>query len=243
MQFEPHACFLLHRRPYRESSLLLEVFSSSQGRLGLVARGAAGRRDGWLALLQPFRPLRLGWSQRGELGTLTQAEAGLDDAGVQAGPAGRAGGLPPARLPSGFYLNELLLRLLHRHDAYPELFTAYAAALEGLAGAEDEAPTLRVFEKRLLEALGYGLMLDTPAEGGGLAPERCYLYLREHGPSLAPPSGASGQPVHGATLRALAEERFEDAQSLREAKLLLRFLLAPLLGERPLASRQLFRPL
>lgn len=234
MRVELHPCYVLHRRPYRETSLLLEVLSAEHGRQGLVARGAVGRsREGWAVLLQPFRGLRLAWSQRGELGTLTAVDA-------EPRPAVPA----PARLPSAFYLNELLLRLLARADPQPEIFLAYDTALRALAGEGPEQQTLRVFEKRLLEALGYGLVLERAADTGApLVAERCYHYVPEHGPCERPPAGASSQPVQGATLRELAEERLSAPGSVREAKLLLRFLLGRHLGERPLASRRLHEPL
>ena len=140
-------CYILHQRPYRETSLLLDAFSSEHGRVGLVARGVK-RRGGRPALLQPARRLNIAWSMRSELGTLTAVEASTP-------PARLAG----TRLVSCFYMNELLVRTLHGHEAHPELFHRYEQALKGLDGGEPEDRVLRIFEKHLLKSLGYGLIL------------------------------------------------------------------------------------
>jgi DNA repair protein RecO (recombination protein O) len=145
--------FILHHYPYRDSSLLLEVFARGYGRVGLVARGARSARARWRGQLENFRPLLLSWSLRGELGTLT----GLELPAVTGVPAGR-------RLLSAYYLNELILRLLARHDPHPEVFDAYAEAIRDIDVAEE--PALRIFEKRLLQALGYGLLLGHEADTG-----------------------------------------------------------------------------
>lgn len=234
MRIEPHPCFLLHRRPWRESGALLEVLSCEHGRSGLIARGLGGRsRSGWGAELQPFRPLRLAWSRRGELGTLAQVESD-----------GRPTAVPPARIPSAFYLNELLLRLLQRDDPCPELFLAYAEALRGLLSGAPEQALLRVFEKRLLEGLGYGLSLSHAIDTGRpIEPGRLYHYLPGDGALEQPPETPGALCLQGASLQALADEHFVSAETLRESRALLRLLLGQLLGERPLASRRLCQPL
>lgn len=229
MRVELHPCYVLHRRPYRETSLLLEVLSCAHGRVGLVGRGAARRSAGWGGLLQPFRPLQLAWSQRGELGTLTGVEP---DEGDQT--------LTPARMASGFYLNEILVRLLERNDPCPQLFACYAAALREVARAESEEPALRLFEKHLLAELGYALLLEATADTGqAIACDRTYHYVVEHGPCEHLPQGVASLPLSGATLEALAQERIETPECRREAKQLMRFVLARYLGERPLESRRL----
>ncbi|QKT02397.1 DNA repair protein RecO [Ectothiorhodospiraceae bacterium 2226] len=231
MQAQLQAAFLLHRRPYRDTSALLEVFSRDYGRIGLVARGVRGARSRLGPLLQPFAPLLVSWSGRGELGTLTGAE-----------PAGAPLRLPPRVLPSGFYLNELLVRLLRRHDPHEGLFAAYTRALAALAHNDGE-PALRLFERDLLDALGYGLLLDREAHGGvPLSPSERYCYHLELGPLPAVAGApAAGPIVQGATLLALARGELEDSAVLQEAKQLLRAALAPYLGGRPLQSRRLLR--
>ena len=225
-----HACYILHQRPWRETSLILEVFSRDHGRLGLVARGArrATNRQRWL--FQPFRRLNLAWTQRRELGTLTQIEA----ADAAAGPSGNA-------VMAAFYLNELLLRLLHRHEPHADLFDVYARALDGVRADAGREAALRVFEKHLLASLGYGMVLDREADSGRpLDAARRYFYRADLGPCAAP-AGAAAVAVSGAALRALREERFEEEAELLEAKRLMRALLAEHLGTRPLASRELYR--
>lgn len=233
MRVELHPAYILHQRPYRESSVLLEVFSSVHGRVGLVARGARGKSTRWGGLLEAFRPLLLAWSGRGELGTLAAAE-----------PDGSAARLGQRRLLSGFYLNELLLRLLHRYDPHPELFSAYREALRSLTGSGTEEPVLRVFEKRLLESLGYALVLAHAAdETQPIEADAEYYYQPQRGACRRAPAGQPALRVRGRTLQALAAERLTEPETLREAKQLMRFVLASHLGGRPLASRALFEGL
>jgi len=223
--------FILHARPYRDSSLLLEAFSREQGRLGLVARGARRGRKRLAEQLQPFVPLLLSWRGQGELATLTGAE-----------PAGTAL-LPPAGgLLSGFYLNELLIRLLHRGDAHPHLFDVYRQTLALLGQGTDEERVLRRFERLLLQEIGYGLQLEQEADSGGpVSPGRLYDYLPEQGPLPAASGEPRGVRIHGRTLLALARDGELDAQGRREAKHLMRAALAVHLGDRPLQSRELYR--
>jgi len=228
-----HSCYVLHQRPYRESSLLLEVFSSEHGRLGLIGRGARRRGDPRRALLQPLRRLQIAWSGRGELGTLTQVEA-------DAPPRTLVG----RRTIAAFYLNELLMRLLHRYESDPGLFSAYETALDGLAGPDPEQWALRIFETRLLKALGYALILDHDVKTGeSVVSGREYYYLPDRGPTREPESASvSGSiRIDGATLVALNAGRFTGSESLQGARQLLRLLLDSQLGGRPLASRDLYR--
>ncbi len=223
--------FVLHRRDYSDTSLLLELFASGLGRFPAIAKGARRRRNPASALLQPFQPLWIGAVGRGEVRTLTRVE-----------PAGRPFPLTGRALPCGFYLNELLVRLLGRHDAHDPLFAFYHAALGGLSDG-DLKTALRQFELRLLEELGYapGLALDGKT---GLAVDPCLFYVVE--PGQAPRTALSGEPgatVSGATLLALAGGLVLDAVQQREARTLLRRLLGPHLGPKPLKSRELFRQL
>jgi DNA repair protein RecO (recombination protein O) len=230
MPSELRAAFLLHRRPYRETSLLLEAFSLLHGRVGLVARGARPPRARWRVTFEPFRPLVLAWKGRGDLGTLIAAE-----------PDGPPIELHGRAVASGFYLNELLMRLLQRHDPHPQLYAQYARALSALGAGCELETVLRRFEKQLLEALGYGLQLERDADRGWpIIAETRYVYAAQAGPLGAPTASTQGIAVHGKTLLAIAGEEF-DAQSSREAKRLMRYLLQQHLGERPLASRELLR--
>jgi len=230
VQLQP--AWVLHRRPWSENSLIVELFSQDYGRIGVMARGGrSGKR--WRGLLEPFTPLLASWQGRGELRTLSGAEPG----------AGRPL-LTGAALASGFYLNELLMRLLRRDDPHPELYPVYGEALSGLP---DEA-VLRRFECALLGALGYGLMLDEDLEGGPVQAGGVYRYHLEHGPERLVDSevhnSGDGLRIRGETLLALAGRMPLAGETvLREARRLMRAALALYLGERPLQSRVLYRQL
>jgi DNA repair protein RecO (recombination protein O) len=228
--------YVLHQRPYRDSSAIVELFTPEHGRAGVVAKGIKRPRSPWRGLLQAFQPLLVSWSGRGELATLTGVES-----------RGELARLPSAVMASGFYLNELLMRLLHRHDAQLELFSCYDATLRQLACLPaSKAPLqealegrLRHFEVQLLAVLGYGLVLDHEVERGTpLAPEQCYRYHLDHGP-MAAAGQEGGIAVHGETLLALAAGELVSARARHEAKQLMRAALGRHLGSKPLYSRQL----
>ncbi|MGA7800265.1 MAG: DNA repair protein RecO [Gammaproteobacteria bacterium] len=219
--------FILHQRPFRDSSTLLELFTRDFGRVGLVARGARGGKSRLRGTLQAFRPLFVSWVSRGELGTLSAAE-----------PAGPSQPLSGSAVFSGFYVNELLLRLLPRQDSHPELFAPYADVVRELGEHDGERP-LRVFEKRLLESLGYGLLLDCDAETGAvLEPHALYEYRLEIGPLTAAGGRPQGLRMAGSSLLSLHREELMDPQSMADAKRLLRAALALYLGDRPLKTRE-----
>lgn len=226
-RFDLQPAYVLHQRPYRNTSLLLEIFSRDQGRLGLVARGA--RKGARAALLQPFMALNMSWTLRDDLGTLVDVERRARPAPAMQGEA----------LICGFYLNELLMRLCHRHDPQTELFQAYEQGLAELSLAGPEA-ALRRFELQLLNSLGYGLQLDADSDDGEpIEAGQVYCYRPESGPVRWRP-GADGVRVDGASLRALAAGEFGEAAVLADARRLLRACLRPLLGDRPLRSRELY---
>lgn len=219
--------YVLHRRPYGETSLLVDLFARGGGRLRLVARGARRDRTG-----QPFTELAVAWHGRGQLKTLTRAEP-------MPGPGPPLGG---RALYLGLYLNELLLRLLPEGDPHPRLYARYRSQLAALAAATDAEPLLRRFELGLLEELGYGLGLEHTATGDPVRPEADYYYLGGAGVMAAgalPPG--RGEPLRGAHLLAIAADDYRDPGVRRSAKRLLRAALAEHLGARPLRSRELFR--
>lgn len=228
--------YVLHQRPYRDSSAIVELFTPEHGRVGVVAKGVKRPKSPWRGFLQAFQPLLVSWSGRGELATLTGVDA-----------QGTALRLPASFIASGFYLNELLMRLLHRHDPHVELFSCYDSTLRHLADmAGDETAmqreleiALRRFEMRLLEALGYGLVLDHDvASGVPVEQKQTYHYQIERGP-VAAASGDEGIVVHGGTLLALSTGDLATEQDRREAKRLMRAALGRHLGDKPLFSRQL----
>lgn len=223
--------FILHARSWRETSLLVEAFSRGHGRLGLIARGVRRPKSRMRGVLQPFMPLLLSWRGRGDLGTLTGAET----EGTVLPLAGSAAIV-------GFYVNELVLRFLHRHDPEPTLFDHYGAALDAIARAGDPEPVLRIFEKRLLQAAGYALELEREAHSGpAIEPERRYRYTTDAGPEPWSNGAGTDVCVSGSTLLALAREKLSDRSALREAKQLLRSIIDEHCGGRVLASRSLWR--
>jgi DNA repair protein RecO (recombination protein O) len=229
-------CYVLHSRAYRETSLLLEIFSRQHGRLGLVARGARSAKSRWRNMLQPFRPLLLSWRVRGDLGNLVEAEQ-VAAIPLQAGDAWFC----------GLYVNELLMRALHRGDAHPELFDAYRLLMQQLASQDEPQARLRCFEKQLLESIGFAMALAfEPSSGEVVQPDAWYRYHPEAGP-LREPARQSGQEpsasanlVSGAALLALESGEIE-AQHLPELKMLMRRVLRFHLGDKPLVSQSLFQ--
>lgn len=222
--------YILHSRSYHETSLLLEAFSKTHGRVGLVARGARGSRSKWKNMLQPFRPLLLSWNQRGELGTLT----GADQVATLPAMAGEG-------IFCGLYANELLMYFLQRSDPHPVLFDHYSQLATELAMGSSPQPCLRIFEKMLLQSAGFGLQLDHEHGSENLLdPQAWYLYVPEAGPQRREPgSDQAEQLVSGAALLALKSGEIGD-QHLRELKSLMRRLIAFYLGDRKLKSQSLF---
>jgi len=222
--------FVLHRRAWRETSLLLELLTRDFGRVGVVARGARGGRRGLAASCQPFQPLLASWSGRTDLKTLGAAEA------VAPAPA-----IAGERLYSALYVNELLVRLLPPHDAHSALFDAYAGLLPGLAAAEDLEPLLRRFELLLLRELGYGMeFVHDSATGQVLEPAGHYLFSPDGGFHAAP-EASDPRAYPGWALAQIGREDFSEPRTRLYAKRLMRQALAELLGPRPLHSRGYFR--
>ena len=230
VEAEP-AC-VLHTRPWRETSALLEVLTPGHGRVGLIHRGARRPRRG-AAPVQPFQLLEIAWRGRGELPTLTRVEL-LE-------PFPDLSGLSAV---CGLYVNELTVRLLPRGLSAPALFTAYCRTLQALGNAGPPDAALRAYELALLSALGYAPLLDRDAAGQRLQPHGHYRYDRERGLVAVTEAGAvPGPVVRGETALALAAGRLEAPRVRREARELLRHLIEPLLEGRPLHSRRLLRSL
>ena len=217
--------FVLHSRPWRETSLIVDVLSRHHGRQGVVARGARRQTSGLKTRLIPFQPLALSWFGKGQLRTLHAAEW-------------QGGGLMLRghALMCGFYLNELLLRLLPEGDAHEILFDRYVATLDALNQVPDVEPVLRRFELDLLSELGYAQPLGHLPDGSDLEPERRYGYRIGEGVA---PLGRDESGYLGRTLDDLARGDLSDPTTLAEGKLLMRGLLAHYLGDKPLATRQL----
>jgi DNA repair protein RecO (recombination protein O) len=238
---EAQPAYVLHSYPFRETSLVVEMFSRNHGRVALMARGARRPKSAVRGVLLAFQPLLLSWFGKSELRTLHHAEW--------------QGGQPQLQgmaLICGFYLNELLLRLLPRDDPHEQLFHDYQDTLRALAGANPEtdnrnfAAILRRFEKHLLKELGYAHAFEHEAESGQpIDPARSYLYLIERGPMPleSASSGQSGVQLSGKTLLDLAADEYGDPVTLQQSKTLMRTLINHYLGDHSLHTRQLLRDL
>lgn len=230
--------FVLHSYAFRETSLILDVFSRQHGRLAMVARGARRPKSSLRGVLTNFQPLLLSWFGKGEVRTLHSAEW--------------QGGQPYLQgtaLMCGFYLNELLLNLLARADPHEQLFDYYRATLHRLAHESDHAAALRCFEKHLLQELGYALALEREADSGKpIQAEICYRYAVERG-VLPDDRGADdgdvrmGLPVLGKTLLDMAADDYRDATTAQQSKQLMRVLLNHHLGGKTLRTRELIKDL
>ena len=225
VQEEP--AFILHHRPFRDTSQILDVLSRDHGKLALVARGSRAAKSRLRGVLRPFLPLAMSWVQRSDLGTLTGAEL-----------LGAPLRLTGDALLSGYYVNELLLHFLHRHDPQPQIFSIYEGAIRALAAAGDVAPCLRHFEVELLRQLGYALNLDHEAGSDvPLQKERHYEYRFEQGPVRV--SRSEGPLVFdGGQLAGIAEQRFDEPDVLRAANRLLREVVGFHLDGKELKSRK-----
>ena len=233
--------FVLHSYPYRETSLIIEAFTRNSGRVALVARGARRPRSILRGVLLAFQPLLLSWGGKAELRTLHKAEW--------------QGGLPQLRgrgLLCGFYLNELMLKLLARDDAHETLFETYHATLAALSNGGDHATTLRSFEQRLLKEAGYALTLDHDANSGEAIDPGCtYRYVLERGPVRVWPAafhvaerGEADEnrlELAGRTLLDMARDDYTNPATLQQSKALMRILINHCLGNQILNTRQLLK--
>lgn len=225
--------FVLHTHPYRETSLIVEVLSCDHGRVGLLAKGARRPHSALRGVLMAFQPLLLDWSGGGEVKTLIRAEW----QGGQPLLAGQA-------LLYGYYLNELLVKLLAREDPHPALFEHYRHTLRNLTEAGATEDLLRRFELQLLRELGYGLDLAAEADTGiPVRAEGRYIYVIDRGVIGAQPGGDGGTVIDGRTLMELSSGGFTAPETLLQAKLLLRRLINHYLGGQTLQSRRVFMEL
>jgi DNA repair protein RecO (recombination protein O) len=221
--------YILHHRPYRDTSRILEVITRDHGRLTLFARGVRGPKAKLASVLQPFQLLLLSWSGRGEAAQLTGAESADHDPSM-----------PASSLMASFYLNELLIKLTTRHDPLPSLFDDYHATVAGLRRGMLLEPSLRIFEKRLLDTLGYGLDLATQAQTGKPVEAGEYYHFRPAQglfPTVAEAQGA----LSGRSLISLANEELASTLELEDARRVLQAALAQCLEGRELTTRAVAR--
>ena len=229
-QLSGEPAFVLHGQAYRETSEIVEVLTYGHGRLGVVARGARRPRSRLKCILQPFQPLTISAAGRGSLLNLTTAET-----------AGQAIQLDGDRLMAAFYINELVMRFLHRGDPHAGLYDAYVNAVTGLGARRGTQAELRCFEMSLLSEVGYGLNLGCEADSGSaIDPGRRYRYILERGPVEVPAEEGSALTFDGRELIAIAHGDFRQEANLQPARRLLRAVLDHYLAGTPLRTRQVY---
>lgn len=230
-RFFKQAGYVLRRRPYSESSLLVEIFSREHGVQVLLAKGARRLKSSYRGLLHCFQPLLLSWSGRHELMTLTHAES-----------INYRTRLPLQELVCASYANELLLRFLHRGDSHEQLFDAYENLLLHLHSGLDNEWALRLFEKYTLADIGYGLVLDHEVTNNNpINREGNYIYVPDRGPINNKSSSLSGLDISGRSLLDLDREELSESSSKLECKRLMQMCIAVHLDAKPLHSRNFFR--
>jgi DNA repair protein RecO (recombination protein O) len=225
--------FVLHSYPFKETSLIVELFTRDFGRVAVIAKGARRPKSALRGMLLAFQPLLVSWSGKGELHTLVRAER-----------HGRYQSLRGLPLICGFYLNELLIKLLARHDAHERLFDTYGRTLVALVAQEEPGATLRTFEKNLLSELGYAVLLDRDISSHPIAAERRYTYVLERGPVCASDDAAvNGVELIGQTLIDIQADVYSSAITQQQSKVLMRTLINHYLGDQVLHTRRLLRDL
>jgi|SRR5688572_23317724 len=222
--------YVLHTYPYKETSLIVEAFTRRHGRVALLARGARRPRSAMRGVLLSFQSLSLSWSASAELGNLLRAEW--------------SGALRPLRgrgLMCGFYLNELMLRLLPREDPHEALFDFYSESLNRLSAGSPPGPVLRSFEKRMLAELGYAPLLERDSASRPIDPAARYVYEPERGPMLS--TNSRDLSVSGQTLLDVAADDYARAETRDEARLLMRTLISQRLHGQELHTRTVLKDL
>lgn len=234
MRVQDQSAYILHQRPFRDSSLILELFTSEYGRLSAVCRGGASQKSKFKNVLRAFQPLSVSWSGKGEMPTLVSIEPFFQKQSNLSGDA----------LLSAFYVNELLMRLLHKHDVHEDIFLLYSQVLECLSASESIEVCLRLFEKKLLQLLGFEINLTIDADSDEpVTMDKKYVYFIEHGPVELSLNNRSGNQltIDGSSLLAYDEDDLSLPDVRKQVKSLTRYILSYYLGDKPLKSRELFR--
>lgn len=234
MRILDQPAYILHHRAFRDTSQILDVITRDHGRLSLMSRGSRGAKSHLKSILQPFTPLIIAWSGKADMPSLISAEVQPEQ---KIRLVGRS-------LPSAFYINELLTKLWHKHDVQENIYQLYRSVIQLLADKHEIEPVLRLFEKQLLEELGFGLNLTVIADTNqGIAADVEYAYYIEHGP-------VDISKVHdelyilklsGKSLMDLHNNHLDSEASLKDAKRLMRSILNYYLNGKPIKSRELFR--
>jgi len=223
-------CFILHRRNFSETSFILEVFSKEYGRVNIIAKGAKKSKKYQGINFDLYQKYNISWISRNDLGTLTDIDIVSSKYTFTAEKA-----------LSGFYINEIILKLLYKDEPYPELFDMYELTLNRLFSNENEKIILRYFEKILLQSLGYGVSLENDVKTGlSIIPKNEYYYKIDSGPSSEISSKGEGMKISGKTLFELNNETLSHAKNINEAKKLLSMILGKYINQ-PLESRRLYK--
>lgn len=236
MRVDTQVAYVLHKRYFRDTSQILDVFTRDYGRVSLMSRGSRGAKSKTSGILQIFRPLLISWQGRGEMPFVNNVEIANIKAPVLSGNA----------LKSAMYVNELLVYLLHKNDVNADIFDRYHECLYALEDVSNIEIVLRLFEKNLLQQIGFGLNLVNDADTGRpVEAGRSYVYLFEHGPVLCNENHrAQVNPVvSGESLIAYEQDQLETGRQCAEIKTLMRYILNAHLGHKKLKSRELFRKL
>jgi len=223
--------FVLHQRPYRNTSVIVDIFSKDHGRIALIAKGVKQKKSALKSILQYFQPLNLSWMRRSDLGILTSAEF-----------LHPMNSLQHENIYFGLYLNELLLRLLQPDEPMPDLFSAYADSLQHFDNASSNQIVLRLFEKQLLQSLGYEIPIEFDANSGDkIDCSKFYEFIPQHGFIQSTKDSTRGPVFTGEHLIALAENRLDDPEVQKMTHRLMHINLKLLLGDEPMKSRALFQ--
>jgi len=234
MRVENQPAYILHQRPFRDTSQILEIFTKDYGRLSVMSRGSRAQKSRLKSVLQPFRAIIVGWSGKGEMPTLISAEPAAQTSAFLQGKS----------LACALYINELLMYLTYKHDVHQDLFSQYHQTVNRLFEADKLEQELRIFELKLLDQLGVLVDLSNDAlTGQRLRDDAEYYFQIEQGVfEVAGSSRPKNLPVMaGESLLAIAENRFDKPQTLKDAKRLMRFLINHYLAGKSLKSRELFR--
>lgn len=233
-----HQCFLLHQRAYRETSVIIDLLSETEGRVSLVCKGVrgSGKKSAMLrSVLQPFAGLAVSWSGKSDLKSLRQAEVLV--------PAPQ---FSQHQLFAALYLNELLVRLFQQGESHIDLFQEYRSAIAdlALADASDMSHTeipLRRFEFKLLATLGFEVDLAYDAGSGECVEATAfYRYTSDIGLNKVLGNSRHSDLIAGEDLLALHSHDYSRESVRRAAKKIVRIALAQHLGGKPLKSRELY---
>ena len=234
MRVTTQAAYILHKRAYRETSQILEVFTRDYGRLSLLSRGSRASRSKTSGLLQLFQPLVISWQGRGDLPYLSGVE--MADC--------KPPGLKAKSLLSAMYINELMVYLLHKNDVHENIFDRYHAVLFALKSSQQIELDLRLFERDLLQYLGFGMNLECDADTGeALDKKTLYAYHFEHGPvSTVHGQSLTCPVVSGDSLMSFNKGILESSHQRTEIKMLMRYVLSHHLGSKKLKKSRFISP-